>query len=546
MNKYLIAALVFLLVSCSQKKKADLLVFNATIYTVDSLFSTAEAMVIKDGKILAVGKTADLEKEFDAKEKLDVKGKFIYPGFIDAHAHFVGYGNSLQRVKLAGTKSWDEVMEKVKEFAAENPPAGGWLLGRGWDQNDWQVKEFPRNDSLNKLFPDRPVLLTRIDGHAAIANQKALELAGINAGDTLSGGEIEDMEGTLTGILIDNAIDLVSSKIPAQTKEQFFEALKDAEKNCFAAGLTTIDDCGLSFEAVERIRTMQSKGDLKMRLYVMLSDEKENYDYLEKNGTIKTDRLNVRSIKVYADGALGSRGACLLQPYSDKPGWTGFLLSSQAHFDSVANYIQQQGWQMCTHAIGDSGNRTILNIYAKYLKGKNDLRWRIEHAQVVNEKDFNLFGANSILPSVQPTHATSDMYWAIDRIGYERVHGAYAYKQLLQQNGWISLGTDFPVEDISPFKTFYAAVVRKDAKGWPDEGYQMENALTRDEALRGMTIWAAKANFEENEKGSLEKGKFADFVILDADIMKEAPEKLLDIKVLKTFLGGGKVYEANQ
>jgi len=239
---------------------------------------------------------------------------------------------------------------------------------------------------------------------------------------------------------------------------------------------------------------------------------------------------------------LGSRGACLLQPYADKPGWFGFLLSSRAHFDSVANYISQKGWQMCTHAIGDSGNRTILNIYAKYLKGKNDLRWRIEHSQVVNKNDFKLFGDNSIIPSVQPTHATSDMYWAGDRIGTERVKGAYAFKDLMNQNGWIPLGTDFPVEDISPFKTFYAAVIRKDAKGWPDGGYQIENALTREQTLRGMTIWAAKANFEENEKGSLEKGKFADFIILDKDIMKADEKELLNIKVVNTFLGGEKVY----
>lgn len=542
---FLLSFSIITLVSCSSKKKADLLVYNATIYIVDSSFSTAEAMAIKDGKIIATGKTAELEKEFDAKEKLDAEGKFIYPGFIDAHAHFVGYGNSLQRVNLVDTKSWDEVIERVKKFAAENPD--GWLLGRGWDQNDWSTKEFPDNEKLNELFPDRPVLLTRIDGHAAIANQKALDIAGVKSGDKIAGGEIDSVRAIvgsiLTGILIDNAVGLVSSKIPAQSKEQFTEALKDAQTNCFAVGLTTIDDCGLGYEAVEGIKAMQAKGDLKMRLYVMLSDDQENYDYLEKKGTIKTDRLNVRSIKVYADGALGSRGACLLQPYSDKPNWSGFLLSSQAHFDSIANYISQKGWQMCTHAIGDSGNRTMLNIYAKYLKGKNDLRWRIEHAQVVNQNDFNLFGANSIIPSVQPTHGTSDMYWAGDRLGAERVKGAYAFKQLLDQNGWIPLGTDFPVEDISTFKTFFAAVVRKDAKGWPDGGYQMENAMTREEALRGMTIWAAKANFEEKEKGSLEKGKFADFVILDADLMKESPEKLLEIKVLKTFLGGEKVYE---
>lgn len=328
-------------VACSQKKKADLLVYNATIYTVDSTFSTAEAMVIEGGKILATGKTADLEKEYDAKEKVDAQGKFIYPGLIDAHAHFTGYGLSLQTVNLMGTNSWDEVIEKVNTFAAANPE--GWITGRGWDQNDWATKDFPTNLQLNELFPDRPVLLRRVDGHAAIANQKALDLAGIKAGDTLTGGEIEEMEGTLTGLLIDNAVGLVASKIPGTTDEQFKKALQAAEQNCFAMGLTTIDDCGLGFESVNRIKNLQDKGDLKMRLYVMLSDDKENYDYLEKTGTIKTDRLNVRSIKVYADGALGSRGACLLHPYSDKPDWSGFLLSSPAHFDLVANYISQKG-----------------------------------------------------------------------------------------------------------------------------------------------------------------------------------------------------------
>jgi len=541
MKKYYIAVLVIVLLSCNRKEKIDLLVYNATIYTVDSSFSTAEAMAVKDGKIIAVGKTADIEKEFDATEKLDAQGKFIYPGFIDAHAHFVGYGMSLQRVDLTGTNSWEECIERVKIFANENKE--GWITGRGWDQNDWAIKEFPNNEILDTLFPDRPVLLTRVDGHAAIANQKALDLAGIKAHDTLTGGEIEEMEGTLTGVLIDNAVDLVSSKIPAATDEQFKKALQAAEQNCFAMGLTTIDDCGLSFPSVDMIKALQAKGDLKIRLYVMLSDEKANYDYAAANGMIKTDRLNVRSFKVYGDGALGSRGACLLQPYSDKIGHYGFLLSQPAHFDSVANWISNNRWQMCTHAIGDSGNRTILNTYAKYLKGKNDLRWRIEHAQVVDQNDFSLFGANSIIPSVQPTHATSDMYWAGDRLGGERVKGAYAYKQLLQQNGWLPLGTDFPVEDISTFKTFYAAVVRKDAKGWPANGFQPENALTREEALRGMTIWAAKANFEEKEKGSLEEGKFADFVILDTDIIKEVPEKLLSIKVLQTFLNGEKVFE---
>lgn len=535
--------------SFATKQKADLLVYHCTIYTVDASFSTAEAMVIKDGKILAVGKKAALEKSYEVKERLDAKGKFIYPGFIDAHAHFVGYGMSLQHVDLTGTNSWEEVLERVKTFASHNKE--GWITGRGWDQNDWTVKEFPSNDQLTALFPDRPVILERVDGHAAIANKKALDVAGIKAGDKISGGEIEVQQlnpgdaalPKLTGILIDNAVEIVGAKIPAATADQFKKALLAAEKNCFAVGLTTIDDCGLNYTDVENIKALQANGILKMRLYVMLSDDKKNYDYLEKRGIIKTARLNVRSFKVYGDGALGSRGACLLEPYADKPGHRGFLLSKPEHFDSVANWISQRGFQMCTHAIGDSGNRTMLRIYSKYLKGKNDLRWRIEHAQVINQHDFNLFGASSIVPSVQPTHATSDMYWAGERLGSDRVKGAYAYKQLLQQNGWMPLGTDFPVEDISTFKTFYAAVVRKDAKGWPASGYQMENALTREEALKGMTIWAAKANFEEMEKGSLEKGKLADFVILDGDIMKTVPEKLLQLKVLKTFLAGEQVYQ---
>jgi Predicted metal-dependent hydrolase with the TIM-barrel fold len=540
--KLLVAFFISILfLSCAEKQQADLLVYNATIYTVDSAFSKAEAMVITDGKIVATGTSKYLQKHFDATEKLDAKGKFIYPGLIDAHAHFYSYGLGLQTADLTGTSSWNEILEKLQSFAAENKD--GWLIGRGWDQNDWVAKDFPSNEKLNELFPDRPVILTRIDGHAAIANQAALDSAGIKAGDKLEGGEIEINKGKLTGILIDNAVGLVDAKIPAPSAAQVKAALMDAQRNCFAVGLTTVDDCGLDYEQALAIHDAQQSGDLKMRMYVMLSDAKKNYEYAIKKGKLKTDRLNVRAFKVYADGALGSRGACLLQPYSDKPGWSGFLLSSQQHFDSVANIIYKEGFQMCTHAIGDSGNRVMLNIYAKYLKGKNDLRWRIEHAQVINENDFKLFGENNIIPSVQPTHATSDMYWAGDRLGSNREKGAYAFHDLMKQNGWIPLGTDFPVEDISPFKTFYAAVVRKDAKGFPSKGFQMENALSREDALRGMTIWAAKANFEESEKGSLETDKFADFIMLDKDLLKADAKDLLKIKVLMTFVNGERVYE---
>lgn len=527
--------------SCSTKTSVDLLVYNGTIYTVDSAFSTAEAMVIKNGKILETGSVADLEKKYDAREKSDAGGGFIYPGFMDDHSHFTEYGFGLNKVNLVGTTSWDEIIEKIKAFSKENPE--GWIMGQGWDQNDWPVKTFPDNSKLNELFPDRPVMMSRVDGHALIANQKALDLANIKAGDKTDGGEIEVKNGKLTGILVDNAMDLVYGKIPSATIAQTKEALLEAQQNCFAAGLTTVSECGIGFETVLFMDSIQKTGDLKIRVFAMLSDNKKNFDFAFQNGKIKTDRMNMRGFKFLADGALGSRGACLLQPYSDRPGWYGFLLNPQSHYDSAAKIISEKGWQMSTHAIGDSGNRMILNIYAKYLKGKNDLRWRIEHAQVIHENDFKLFGENNIIPSVQPTHATSDMYWAGDRLGKERVKGAYAYKQLLEQNGWEALGTDFPVEDISPLKTFYAAVVRKDAKGWPESGFQMENALSRTEAMRGMTIWAARANFEEKEKGSLEKGKFADFVILDKDLMTEAPEQLLQVRVLKTYVGGEKVYE---
>lgn len=526
----------------SNKKTADTIVYNGVVYTVNNTFDKAQAFAINNGKIVAVGKTNDILKEYAAKEMIDAKGQAVYPGFIDAHAHFWGYGISLQQADLVDTKSWDDVLQRLQEFAKrKNIQPGESIIGRGWDQNDWAVKEFPTKEKLDALFPGNPVLLRRVDGHAAIANQMALDLGGVKAGQKITGGEIEVRNGLLTGILIDNAISLARAPV-SQSPEQVTRALTEGQQNCFAAGLTTVDDCGVSYRQVLFIDSLQKAGVLKMRIYAMLSDARQNYEFAFRNGKIKTDHLNVRSFKVYADGALGSRGAALLKPYSDKPDWHGFLLSSQAHFDSVADIIFKNNFQMCTHAIGDSGNRAILNIYGKYLKGKNDKRWRIEHSQVINENDFHLFARYSIVPSVQPTHATSDMYWAGDRLGTERVKGAYAFNRLLHQNGWIPLGTDFPVEDISPIKTFYSAVFRMDAKGWPTGGYQVENALSRKDALKGMTIWAAKSNFEEHEKGSIEKGKFADFIIVDRDLMKIEEKDILNTKVVMTWIGGKKVY----
>ena len=532
----------FGVIGCTSSNEADMILFNGKVYTVDSVFSVTEAVAVKDGKIIATGTNEAVKQQFKAKQEIDLQGKFLFPGFIDAHAHFYRYGLGLRECDLVGTTSWNDILQKLDSYA-KNIPAGEWIIGRGWDQNDWDVKEFPVNDSLNSRFPNNPVILTRVDGHAAIVNTIALQKATITASTKLTGGDVILNNGKPTGVLIDNAIDLVSACIPNANQQQAIDALLKAQQNCFAAGLTTVDDCGLGFEEVENIEKAYKDGGLKMRLYVMLSDAKKNYDYIFQRGMIKTERLNVRSFKVYADGALGSRGACLLQSYSDRKDHYGFLLSNPEHFDSVAKVIYEKGFQMCTHAIGDSGNRTILNIYGKYLKEKNDLRWRIEHAQVVNSNDFNLFGQYSVVPSVQPTHGTSDMYWAEQRLGKERVKGAYAFNDLLKQNGWIPLGTDFPVEDIDPIKTFYAAVFRKDAKGWPDGGYQMENALTREATIRGMTIWAARSNFEENEKGSIEKNKFADFVLMDTDLMTASFEEVLKAKVLKTICGGEVVYE---
>ncbi len=533
--------LLLVLHACAFNKQADSLIVNARIYTVDSLFSVAEAMAIRDGKILETGTRALLEGKYAADTVLDMNGRTIVPGLNDAHAHFVQYALGLREANLVGATSWTETIERVKTFFTNRPD--GWVIGRGWDQNDWPVKEFPDNLDLNTLYPDRPAVLIRIDGHAALANETALRLAGIQPGNTLVGGEFVTRAGALTGLLIDNAVDRVTGLIPTPTEEEYTQSLMQAQSNCFAVGLTSITDCGLHHTQVEKLKKLQAEDKLWMRLNVMLSDDPSNYRFAEKNGKIKTDRLTVHSIKVYGDGALGSRGACLLHSYQDKPGHYGFLLSHPAHFDSIAHWSLQHQWQLCTHAIGDSGNRVILNTYAKYLPKRNDLRWRIEHAQVVNPYDLVLFRQLRVIPSVQPTHATSDMYWAERRLGSDRIKNAYAYQPLLEQNGWMPLGTDFPVEDISPIKTFYSAVVRKDAAGWPSDGFLPEYALTREQTLRGMTSWAAKGSFEETTKGSLEKGKWADFIVLDQDLMQVESEKILQTKVLATFMNGQAVYQ---
>lgn len=540
--RLLIFVIVIYLTACTPMEKSDLIIKNANIYTVNNQFDMAEAMAIKDGKILAVGNEDELLGKYDSDRIYDLGGKSVYPGFIDAHCHFLGYGTGLlKRADLTGTTSFNEILEKMNAHQ-EKFPSAFWIEGRGWDQNDWAEKTFPTKDKLDELFPDNPVILTRIDGHAALVNSKTLEMAGIDEKTNINGGEVILKNGKPTGVLIDNAIELVTEIIPEPDAAQLTDALLAAQRNCFAVGLTGVHDAGLETREIRVIDSLQKNGELQMRMYVMLSPTKENFETYVEHGPYKTQNLNIQSIKLYADGALGSRGAKLLEPYSDDHHNSGLVLRSPDSIRDICRTALRQGYQINTHAIGDSANRMMLQIYGEFLKGHNDKRWRIEHVQIIAPEDFDFFGKYDIVPSSQPTHATSDMYWAEDRVGAERIKGAYAYKQLLEQTGWIPLGTDFPIENINPLYTFYAAVVRKDFKGWPEEGYQTENALSREETLKGITIWAAKAAFEENEKGSLEPGKMADFVVLEKDIMKIPGEEIPGVSVLKTFIGGNEVY----
>lgn len=519
----------------AQKQKADLLITNATIYTVNKDFSKAEAMAVKNGKIIAVGTTLDIQKKYQAPKNINAMDKFIYPGFYDAHAHFYSYGLNLQKVDLRGTKSYQEVLDRVVKFQKEKNLE--FITGRGWDQNDWAVKEFPTKAELDKLFPDTPVVLTRIDGHALLANSKALELAKITPTTKSEGGEIQVKNGETTGILVDNPMDLVYNIIPKPKKETQIQALKDAEKVMFDYGLTTINEAGLEKDIIDLIDTLQQKNELKINIYAMVAASQDNIDLYTQLGPYQTDKLNVRSFKFMGDGALGSRGACLHKPYSDRPSHYGALLSSVADIKRIAKQIADSEYQMNSHAIGDSTNTVLLNIYKDVLKDKSDRRWKIEHAQIMQEKDFDSFSLN-IIPSVQPTHATSDMYWAEERIGKERIKHSYAYKKMLDKAGVIALGTDFPIEEVNPMLTFYAAVARKDLKNFPEGGFQPENALSREETLKGMTIWAAYSNFEEKEKGSLEAGKWADFTIFDNDLINEDIDAIPYVKPVNTFVKG--------
>jgi predicted amidohydrolase YtcJ len=538
MKKLSVLIVLLSVLSCSEDtKQVDSIIFNANIYTVDDAFGKAEAFAIKDGKFIEVGSSEAIKAKYVSDNVIDVNGKTIVPGLIDAHCHFLGLGYNQQAVDLTGTKSFEDVVKRVSAF--QNKNQASFILGRGWDQNDWEVKEFPKKTLLDKLFPNTPMALTRVDGHAILCNQAALDLGKVTADSKIEGGDVVLENGELTGVLVDNAENLVMNYWPKPSREDAVKALLAAQDICFDLGLTTVDDAGLNQESIALIDSLQQSGDLKMRVYAMVSFTTENLDFYLNKGITKTDRLNVRSFKFYADGALGSRGAMLREPYSDKDNHFGLLVTDLQTFNRSAQRIANSEFQMNTHAIGDSSNHAVLRTYNKVLGGKNDRRWRVEHAQVVSPEDFDLY--KNVMPSIQPTHATSDMYWAEERLGEERVKGAYAYKQLLNAYGKVALGTDFPVEQVSPFLTFYAAVARQDLEQFPEGGFQKENGLSREETLKGMTIWAAYSNFEENEKGSIESGKFADFIILDEDIMTVEQNEIPKITVEQTFVNGEKL-----
>ena len=529
----------FCLITSCQYRKADWVVFNANVYTVNDSFEKVTAFAIKDGKFLSVGGDEIIDLYPNAL-KFDAKGLPIYPGFIDAHCHFFNLGLSLAQVDLRGSKSIGEIEKRLLSYNKNSP--SDIIIGRGWDQNLWKNKAFPNNIFLNRLFPDKLVLLKRIDGHALLVNDLVIKKAGISSKTKVKGGSILVENNKPTGVLVDNAMDLAMGILPPNTSKDITKALIDAEKKALENGLTTVDDAGLEKKTIQVIDSLQQIGELKIRVYAMISNTKDNLNYYLTNGIIEKEKLTVRSVKAYLDGALGSRGALLKNPYSDENNNKGLTITTKEELFDLANKLSSKGFQLNTHAIGDKANEIVLDVYNYILKDIEDPRWRVEHAQVVDEFDIQKFNSK-IIPSVQPTHATSDMKWADERLGSKRLNRAYAYKELLDWSGKIALGTDFPVEKVNPLLTFYSAVARKDVDGNPSDGFLKENALTRQEALKGMTIWAAYSNFEDSFKGSIEKGKFADFVILTKDIMKAPEQEITSAEVVATVVNGSIVFQ---
>jgi predicted amidohydrolase YtcJ len=536
---------------------ADLVLTNGRIYTVDNARPIVSALAVRGGRVIFVGSDAEARVlAAPSTRVIDLHGATVVPGIVDAHAHLLGLGNMLARVNLAGSKSYQEVIGRVTAWAKSVKP-GEWILGRGWDQNRWVDKGFPTHEALSRAFPNNPVVLTRIDGHALLANAKAMELARITpATAEPSGGRIVKLaSGAPSGVFIDNAQSLISGAIPAPTRAETRKAILAAITECNRWGLTGIHDPGEDAETIAIYEDLAKAGNYNLRNYVMISDPGDpnssaavNNPYLRRGpqSALYDGHLWIRAIKLYADGALGSRGAALLAPYSDDPANSGLLVSQPAHIRAWAEAALRRGFQVNVHAIGDRGNRIVLDAFDSALKAvpKADHRFRIEHAQVLSAQDIPRFARLGVIPSMQATHQTSDMPWVETRLGPERIRGAYAWRSLLNTGVVIPNGTDFPVEEVNPLLTFHAAVTRQDPTNSPAGGWYPEQKMTREEALQSMTIWPAYAGFQESMLGSLTPGKYADFVVLDRDIMRVPDTEILGTRVVSTWIGGKRVYEA--
>ena len=537
--------------------RADLVLVNGKIYTVDNARPVASALATRGGRVLFVGSDAEARMLTTGPTRvIDLNGATVVPGFVDAHAHLLGLGNNLRRANLAGSASYDEVIERVKAFA-KNVKPGEWILGRGWDQTRWSNKEFPGHAALSSAFPNNPVVLKRVDGHALLANAKAMELARVSAStvDPEGGRILRLASGAPAGVFVDNAQSLIERAIPVSTRADTRTAILAAIAECNRMGLTGIHDAGESAATIAIFEELARAGNYNLRNYVMLSDPGEpgspaalRNPYLRRGPqtALYDGHLWIRSIKLYADGALGSRGAALLAPYADEPANSGLLVSRPEHLRAWALTALRSGFQVNVHAIGDRGNRIVLDAFQSALRAapKADHRFRIEHAQVLSPEDIPRFAKLGVIPSMQPTHQTSDMRWAETRVGAQRIRGAYAWRSLLNTGVIIPSGTDFPVEDVNPLLTFHAAVTRQDPNGWPAGGWYPEQKMTREEALQSMTIWPAFAGFQERVLGSLTPGKYADFVVLDRDIMQIPDSAILSTRILSTWIGGTRVYEA--
>jgi predicted amidohydrolase YtcJ len=502
------------------------------------------AIHVVGGVIREVGPAASLRASHPGAKIVEAAGATILPGLVDAHGHLLGLGLSLQQVDLVGSTSYAEVIERVRTRAA-TAGAGEWILGRGWDQNDWPVKEFPTAAELDAAIGDRPVYLRRVDGHAALASSAAMKLAGITAStpDPDGGRIIRDASGQPTGVFVDAAMDLVSKVIAKRSHAEVKAAVLASANAIAAEGLTGMHDAGIDAATITAVKELIDEGRFPIRVYAMLGDDDELLaDWFRRGALIgHGGRLTVRAVKLYADGALGSRGAALLAPYSDDPHNSGLMLATPEHLEDVARRARQSGFQVNTHAIGDRGIRNVLDAYADAGVGAAD-RYRVEHLQVIEPGDVSKLVSHGIIASMQPTHATSDMYWAEDRVGHERIRGAYAWRTVLDAGGRIALGSDFPVELVNPFHGLFAAVTRQDQKGHPDGGWYPSQKLTLAEALRGFTIDAAYAAFEESSRGTIEPGKLADFTIVEGNFFETPAEDLWKAKVRATVVGGDVVY----